>query len=158
MNSANEVLSYMGLKTAEPVIRHGEEVRIIKIDKDYYKELLKRIEELEKKNYESIALISRNEKLSHEIKAGLEKNGKVINEITNNNQEYNGGICSVSSSLAKGLEFDAVIITDASEDKFSSSNMTDMKNLYVSMTRPLHQLEILYNGELTKPLQKCLKK
>lgn len=158
MNSANEVLSYMGLKTAEPVIRHGEEVRIIKIDKDYYKELLKRIEELEKKNYESIALISRNEKLSHEIKDGLEKNGKVINEITNNNQEYNGGICSVSSSLAKGLEFDAVIITDASEDKFSSSNMTDMKNLYVSMTRPLHQLEILYNGELTKPLQKCLKK
>ena len=28
-----------------------------------------------------------------------------------------------------------------------------MKNLYVSMTRPLHELEILYDGELTLPLK-----
>ena len=96
--------------------------------------------------------------MSHEIKKTLEKSGKVVNEITNDNQEYSGGICSVSSSLAKGLEFDAVIITDASEDKFSSNDVTDLKNLYVSMTRPLHELEILYSGELTKPLQNCLNK
>lgn len=158
MNYANQVLNYIGLKTAEPVIRHGEDVKIIKMKDDYYNQLLDMLNELEKKGYDSIALISRDEQSTHKIKEKLEKIGKNIIEITVDNQEYNGGICSVSSALAKGLEFDAVIVTDASEDKYSSSNNTDMKNLYVSMTRPLHELDILYKDNLTKPLQKCLKK
>ena len=70
------------------------------------------------------------------------------------NVDYDSGICSLSSELSKGLEFDAVILTDASEDKYSSKDNTDMKNLYVSMTRPLHELEILYDGEITLPLKK----
>lgn len=158
MNAANVVLNHINLKTAEPVIRHGNEVIFIKATKDYYKNLLERVRVLEEKKYESIALISRNEEEAHKIKQELEKLDCHITEITADNSEYTGGLCSVSSSLAKGLEFDAVIITDASEDKYNSLDSTDMKNLYVSMTRPLHELEIVYRKELTKPLQKCLKR
>ncbi len=158
MNSANEVLRQIGLATAEPVIRHGEDVKFIKIDKDYYSQLLNHVQQMEKKKYDSIALISRDEEEAHKIKEELKKLGKEIEEITFENQAYHGGICSVSSALAKGLEFDAVIVTDASEQKYQSSDTTDMKNLYVSMTRPLHELEIFYQDILTQPLQKCLKK
>ena len=77
-----------------------------------------------------------------------------IPEAVLDDADYDTGICSLSSELSKGLEFDAVILTDASEDKYSSKDNTDMKNLYVSMTRPLHELEILYDGELTLPLKK----
>ena len=158
MNSANEVLNQIGLTTAEPVIRHGEDVRFIKIVKDYYKQLLNHVLQLEGKQYDSIALISRDEKEAHKIKEEFSKLGKEIEEITFDNQSYHGGVCSVSSALAKGLEFDAVIVTDASEEKYQSNDTTDMKNLYVSMTRPLHELEIFYQDELTKPLQKYLQK
>ena len=88
----------------------------------------------------------------------LAEKGIYTNNITTSDEEYHGGICTITSYLAKGLEFDGVIITDASENRFNSSNPTDMKLLYVSMTRPLHELHILYTGELTKPLLEDLKK
>ena len=154
MNSANEVLKQIGLIPAKPVIRHGEAVKFMKIDKDYYIQLLNHVIEMKNKKYDSIALIGRDEKESHKIKEEFSKLGKEIEEITSENQTYHGGVCSVSSALAKGLEFDAVIITDASEEKYNSTNTTDMKNLYVSMTRALHELEIFYQDTLTKPLQK----
>lgn len=158
MEAANEVLASIGLKTAEPVIRHGENVKVLKIQNNLYEKLVERIQKLEDKKYDSIALISRNDDDAHKVTEELLKKGLQIAEIMPENQEYAGGLCSVSCSLAKGLEFDAVIITDASEKTYHSENQTDMKNLYVGMTRPLHELEILYQDELTKPLQKYLKK
>lgn len=56
--------------------------------------------------------------------------------------------------MAKGLEFDGVIVANASEDKYSSDEVIDMKLLYVSMTRPLHELKVLYNGNIVEPLKK----
>jgi len=34
----------------------------------------------------------------------------------------------------------------------------DMKLLYVAITRALHELDMVYLGELTKPLQNLLRK
>lgn len=156
MSSANSVLSYIGLKNATPVIRHGENVRYIKVSEDYYEVLLNRVNNLRSKNYQSIALISRTDEDAINITENLRDLGLEIRNVGINDSVYNGGVCSVSSQLSKGLEFDAVIITDASENKYSSNNTTDMKSLYVSMTRPLHELEILYRTDLSKPLQNDL--
>ena len=154
MNSANLVLSHIGLKTATPVIRHGEDVRYLKIKENDYNRILERVNLLKEKDYQSIALISRNTDEAKEMADNLAKLGLDIKSIGEDNVDYDSGICSLSSELSKGLEFDAVILTDASEDKYSSKDNTDMKNLYVSMTRPLHELEILYDGEITLPLKK----
>ena len=157
MNEANIILKHLNLKTSEPVIRHGKEVNYLKIDDNYYENILKRVKLMEKNNYESIALISRTENEAKDITENLTNLGLEVQNISLNNEIYNGGICSITSELSKGLEFDAVILTDASEEKYNSNNETDMKNLYVSMTRPLHELEILYQTDLTKPLQKLKK-
>lgn len=61
-------------------------------------------------------------------------------------------------SARKGLEFDAVIINNAKENIYSSSNPLDMKLLYVVVTRALHELDIVYTGEVSKPLENHLKK
>jgi len=47
-----------------------------------------------------------------------------------------------------------LFISDADENVFSSSNQTDMKLLYVSMTRPLHELIVMYRNNLNKALKK----
>lgn len=60
-------------------------------------------------------------------------------------------------SAWKGLEFDAVIINNANENIYSSSNPLDMKLLYVAVTRALHELDIVYTGEVSKPLENHLK-
>ena len=58
----------------------------------------------------------------------------------------------------KNLEFDAVIINNANEDIYSSDSRLDLKLLYVAITRALHELDIVYSGKITRPLENHIKK
>jgi DNA helicase-2/ATP-dependent DNA helicase PcrA len=82
----------------------------------------------------------------------LNKAVKDIYIITGNEKEYRSGVVLVPSYLSKGLEFDAVFIADANNANYKDNEL-DTKLLYVSMTRPLHQLNIYYHDELTPLLQ-----
>lgn len=149
MMEANKINRYLGLFEAEPVIRHGRPVRY---ENDAsYENILNHILLYQEKGHKTIAIISKNEMDAKHIYDYL-KNHIAISHVTIDDAEYHGGICSITSSLSKGLEFDAVILADASKEVFDSENETDMKLLYVSMTRPLHELLILYQTELVEPL------
>jgi len=158
MDAANNITSHIGLNTSEPVIRHGVDVEY----NDYMDEqtlcIADYIKDYITKGYNSIAVICKDEIESNQINEELRKYNINATNITNSDTEYKGGICTITSYLAKGLEFDGVIISDASENRYDSSKVIDMKLLYVSMTRPLHELKVLYNGELSKPLQKEITK
>lgn len=67
-------------------------------------------------------------------------------------------VCTISNQLAKGLEFDAVIINVANENIYPSNSSLDMKLLYVAITRALHELDIIYTEKLTKPLNDAFEK
>ena len=82
----------------------------------------------------------------------LENTNFNYNVVKKDDNEYNAGVNILTSQLAKGLEFDAVIINDASKEKYNSKE--DMNLLYVSTTRALHELIVLYNGELCDCLEK----
>lgn len=139
MEEANKINKHLSLQLATPVIRHGKEVSYIKI-KNKYDDILKILDGM---NHRTIAIISKTEELSKNVYDDL-KHKIDIHHITVDNREYDQGICSISSFLSKGLEFDAVIIID---DGFDSSNDIEMKLLYVSMTRALHELYVLYNSK-----------
>lgn len=152
MDSANNITKYIKLNTAKPVIRHGKKVSFIKYkEKNEQISLIKRIlEQYKTQNYKTIAIICKNEEEAQELYIKLEMND--IKNITLNDTEYNGGICIITSYLAKGLEFDGVIISNSGEEEYNSNKIIDMKLLYVAMTRPLHELTILYKNDITKPL------
>lgn len=152
MDSANNITKYIKLNTAKPVIRHGKKVSFIKYtEKNEQISLIKRIlEQYKTQNYKTIAIICKNKEEAQELYIKLEMND--IKNITLNDTEYNGGICIITSYLAKGLEFDGVIISNSGEEEYNSNKIIDMKLLYVAMTRPLHELTILYKNDITKPL------
>ena len=152
MEEANKITSNLKLNPAIPVIRHGDNVKYINTN-DKVNIILKYINEFTEKKYQTIAIISKTLKESNYIYEELVNRQINVTNISNTNTQYLGGICTVPSHLSKGLEFDAVIISNASEDIFDSKNSTDLKLLYVSMTRPLHELVILYDNELNN----CLK-
>ena len=156
MEQANQILDYLNMKVSEPVIRHGEDVRYTLYNPNDIQLLKNKIEVLVAQNFSSIAVISRTEEEANQIAMKLQQLGVNISYINMNNSVYEGGICSISSQCSKGLEFDAVIIANVSEKTYSSENNTDLKNLYVSMTRALHGLEILYQEPITKPLARSL--
>lgn len=148
MMMANKITSSIGLDTAIPVIRHGKEVLITSIeDKDTY--ISSKIKTWLIEGYKTIAVICKNDVECNNIQSSLKDDDIVSELITYDKTEYKGGVCVLTSYLAKGLEFDCVIIYDADEAVYSHDNIIDMKLLYVAMSRALHELVILYDNKLT---------
>jgi DNA helicase-2/ATP-dependent DNA helicase PcrA len=153
MNAANIVLDKIKsreVSKGRPVIRHGEEVRIRAMadKKEIAAQILKDLKEFKDLSYKSAAVICKTLKECKEVHALLSKHAKDITLITGKEEVYKSGIVVLPSCLAKGLEFDAVIIYNADAAGYTEDEL-DIKLLYVAMTRPLHRLHIYHTGELT---------
>ena len=153
MNIADQVALSINLKNSDLVLREGPPVTFNKPN-NIPKHIIDQINEFKESGYKTIAIISKTDdiskKLNNELKLlGLDiPNISLEDDLTDNNHN----ICTISNQLAKGLEFDAVIINGADEDIYNSNSTLDMKLLYVAITRALHRLDIIYNNTLTKPL------
>ncbi len=161
MNVADDVAESIGLHRSELVIRHGDDVQIDGVEEEKIPEHIgRKIREYQEKGYQTIAVISKTDLLSRYINDDLKDLGIDIPNVgeTDDVNEERFRVCTISNQLAKGLEFDAVIINNANERLYSSNSNLDMKLLYVAITRALHELDIVYSGTLTKPLENSLNK
>ena len=158
MNVADDVAESIGLNRSDLVIRHGDNVKMTEVEhsKNIPEYIAQKIYEYKQKGYKTIAIISKTDLLSNHINEELQKLGINIPNVTANDDlnDEKFKICTISNQLAKGLEFDAVIINDANGSVYSSYNNLDMKLLYVAITRALHELDIVYAGKITAPLEK----
>ena len=149
MNEANKILSTVqndkNIKLAEPVARHGEDVKYEKFTEfeDKIKKIKDFVNRMKLKKYKNIAIISKTNKECQMLYEKLKEDIQDINLITEKIKNYNGGVTIVSSYFSKGLEFDCVIITDL--DEYDESCL-DKKLLYIGFTRAMHVLEILENS------------
>lgn len=161
MDAANLVIKFLNnpsLPLAKPVIRHGETVTVSeKTSLEAVKiEIEKNLSTLKENKFKSAAIICKTMdeclKLKHIFK-NSEYKPKVINE---KETDYSGGVLIIPSYLVKGLEFDMVIMANASKEQYSTDEL-DVKLLYIAMTRPLHKLYIYSVGEVCTPLKELCK-
>ncbi|MDD2263085.1 MAG: ATP-binding domain-containing protein, partial [Clostridia bacterium] len=64
-----------------------------------------------------------------------------ISRVTQKNTSYTVGSVIMPSYLTKGLEFDAVIVMDTSNDRFKKEE--ELNLFYTCCTRALHELCII---------------
>ena len=76
-----------------------------------------------------------------------QENPNLFRMVTKNDNIFvSDKIMIIPSYLSKGLEFDAVIVSNASSENYTE----DERNLlYVVLTRALHKLDVYYTNELT---------
>ncbi|MFZ2538252.1 MAG: RNA polymerase recycling motor HelD, partial [Oscillospiraceae bacterium] len=147
MNAANEVLMtnpIPGLLPANPVVRHGDKPVVYRCtEEDKQITLLEsKIREHHDANYKTIAIICKTDQECKKVSNLLDPNiMQKIKLLGAQDLSYEGGTIILPSYLAKGLEFDAVIICVFDEDYHS--NPLDTKLLYVGMTRALHRLDVI---------------
>ncbi|WP_042351620.1 HelD family protein [Bacillus massiliigorillae] len=150
---ANEVIKHaevpVGLAT--PVFRSGEKVKVIATD-DQFTEIVKVLQDLRNENLKTIAIIGRTDVECRKIHEQLLTVGIKANVIEANQSKYEGGISVVPVYLAKGLEFDAVLLIDVDASHYKDSK-SDAKLLYVGCTRALHDLRIFHSGEASPLIQ-----
>ncbi|MDF2636645.1 MAG: Helicase superfamily 1 UvrD-related protein, partial [Pelosinus sp.] len=113
------------------------------------------IKDFKERDCKSIGIITKMESDSISLFHALQQediDNKDIHLITSDTYSYQGGISILPVGLAKGLEFDGVIMWNASDKEFKKNDF-DAKLLYVALSRPLYYLHILYRDNLT-PLLK----
>jgi DNA helicase-2/ATP-dependent DNA helicase PcrA len=152
---ANRILPYTdtGLPPAEPVFRSGEPVDLVRVDQlESRISLINHfIKENQQQGMRTIAIIGRTDEECQQLHEQMKQTNIAVNLISEGQNQYRGGVTIVPVYLAKGLEFDAVLIADANENNYTRSPQ-DAKLLYVGCTRALHRLTLLHHGELTPML------
>lgn len=151
-NTAARKLDYKNVPEAKPVIRHGSlvTVRVMVSFTEIVKEIDLSLAKFTEKGFRSAAVICKTADECRMYKKLLKTPG--ISVFTGRENDYGGGTVIVPAYLAKGLEFDGVIIADAGAERYGDSE-TDVKLLYVAMTRALHELAVFAKDELTEILR-----
>lgn len=138
------------------ITRSGKDVFVSSNEENNVITIINQIKQIIDNGYETIAIICKDDKETENLFKKLKKYNLDITKISENNEKYTGGLCILPSYLSKGLEFDAVIISNANDILYTEDNI-DLKLLYVSVTRAMHELYINYNGNITKSLESLVK-
>jgi DNA helicase-2/ATP-dependent DNA helicase PcrA len=146
-----------GRSKAIPVYEIGKQPQIVRTAStvDGIRRLAAAITEFKQLGCQSIGIIARQESDSEAVYEALKLANPELSDlhlITNTADSYHGGVTVAPVLLAKGLEFDGVLIWNASDREFSSDYF-DAKLLYVALSRAMYYLKIFYQGRLT-PLLK----
>ena len=153
---ANEILRHgdFAIYPVEPVLRHGTAVQ-----KEAFADEaallaagVQKIKAWQEQGYETIAVVCRDEAEAAATARKLKKYVPVVEENLET-AEFGEGVMVLPVAYTKGLEFDAVLLLDPTEEKYPE-NDGQVKLLYVAATRALHELAVLYTGKLTGILAK----
>lgn len=148
---ANEVIARSGepVTLAKPVFRSGEPVRVEHVAPEQRLDaILRTVRELTGGTADTVAVVGRTDDECAAIHAHLREQGLETTLITSKQTAYKGGLSVLPVYLTKGLEFDAVLITDVDAAHYER-NAQDAKLLYVGCTRALHQLHLHYSGDVS---------
>jgi DNA helicase-2/ATP-dependent DNA helicase PcrA len=104
------------------------------------------IERLQAKGLGSVAVLCKTAAQAAALYSRLRRELEV-RLITAADVAFRTGALILPAYLAKGLEFDAVIIADASADVYGAE--TERGLFYTACTRALHELRLYYQGEVT---------
>ncbi len=157
MYKANEVIEKLPefekqfIIKGEPVIDGKNSISVTKKENELeiIKSIVAKIDEYISKDFKSIAIIGKDIEECKNIKKRLEKYRKDIKLIKSKDSEYHAGISIVPSYLAKGLEFDSVILFNVNDEKYQN-NVLDIKLLYVAITRAMSKLDVFYTGKISE--------
>lgn len=111
---------------------------------ELHRRIASKVADFQKQGHHSIAIICKSAAESSEAFGAL---GHIpdIKLVKSGSAEYEQGIVVIPAYLAKGIEFDAVIIYDASAQVYGDASLRRL--FYTACTRALHLLQIYSAGE-----------
>jgi len=126
--------------------RRGNKPRVIKAftDQGLHDALAGDIEDLRQRGAGWVAVICKTAREADSAFAAL-KDKVEITLIRSDDVRFRTEVVIMPSYLSKGLEFDAVLVYDASATSYCKDN--ERKLFYTVCTRALHDLHIYYSGE-----------
>ncbi len=139
----------------EPVARHGEKPAILGFGSagEEIVGIVRLIAGFRRSGYKSLGIICKTESQAAELHERLraETNAGSPNPdiflLTSRSHAFARGVVVTSAHMAKGLEFDEVIIPHSTARNYRSE--IDRSMLYVAVTRAMHRLTLTYSDRDT---------
>ncbi len=138
---------------AEPVIRHGNPVKVERIEKigadweDYALRGAEICRQWREKGYGAVGVVCRDTDSARRYAESLARHINIM-ESDPEKASFGDGILVLPVAYTKGLEFDAVLIMNPTGEDYPVDD-GHAKLLYVAATRALHELCILHGENLT---------
>ncbi|WP_125771107.1 RNA polymerase recycling motor HelD [Companilactobacillus furfuricola] len=140
----------------EPFNRDGDLPNVIMADtvENSIQQVMGQLQKNDADNF-TTAIITKTLEEAAAVQKQLLAQGVKVTLIKSENQRLAAGTIVLPSYLAKGLEFDSVIVWDASKDKFDED---EQQLIYTITSRAMHRLTVTAIGELSQLLQRVPKK
>lgn len=129
----------------EPVARHGEKPQILQFGSavEELSSIMGLISTYRKSGYKSLGIICKTEQQARKMADMLKSYANDISFLSSQSSAFVQGIVITSAHMAKGLEFDEVIIPQTDERNYRSE--IDKSMLYVAVTRAMHRLTLTFH-------------
>ena len=124
--------------------RHGQQPRLLMTyDDDHYLMQLRQTINQLRVHYPTVAILTRNQEQANALFRALHADVRDLTCVDSQSKSLPTGTIILPAYLAKGLEFDAVIVADVSAESLGDS---PIGLLYTMATRAMHDLVLLSNG------------
>ena len=138
-----------------PFDRNGDQPSLEQVSgyEELHSRIGRKVEDLQRQGHQSIAIIcqSAGESLhAYESLSGIDG----LKLIKNGTGEYGQGTVVIPSYLSKGIEFDAVVIYNASRHVYGDESVRRL--FYTACTRAMHALQLYSVGEPSPFLEEAI--
>lgn len=146
---ANRVVRpFSTYREAKPVFRSGEDVALEQVNaQNKFERAVDMLQQLGQHS-NTVALLTRTQDDADAYYNACLEAGLDAHLIEFAQSQYLGGMSVLPVYLAKGLEFDAVLIVDVDSQHYDDTALS-AKLLYVGCTRALHRLRIHYSNDIS---------
>ena len=131
----------------QPLQRNGLAPQVVacRSNSDEMHQLQSHIAEFQGSEHQSLAIICKTQKRAAKIATALKEKGVKVQLLDSASRSFSSGVTVCSAHMAKGLEFDRVLIPDGNAATYHKP--MDRNLLYVACTRAMHQLVLTYTAE-----------
>lgn len=129
-----------------PIERHGPTPRLIACDDpaEETARILHLIRAHERSQHQSLGIVCKTLGHARTLHAALEAAGVDLTLLDYDSTSFTGGTIVTSAHIAKGLEFDTVIVPNVDETTYATD--VDRSMLYIACTRAMHELQVTHTG------------